>query len=207
MITLVVARHGNTFNPGETPRRVGARTDLPLTASGREQGVKVGRYLRRNGLIPQIAFTSPLKRTRETCELALLECKTKSDIVASEFLREIDYGPDENKTEEEVIARIGRKAIDDWNESAIVPPGWRVDPDELIEGWREFAASIAADITRETAFAVTSNGIARFLPYILEKEDFDNFTACYKLKVSTGALCIFCHDGLKWRLRDWNLMP
>jgi transcriptional regulator GlxA family with amidase domain len=31
MTTLIIARHGNTFEDGETPRRVGARTDLPLS--------------------------------------------------------------------------------------------------------------------------------------------------------------------------------
>ena len=31
MTTLVVIRHGNTFEADEEPRRVGARTDLPLT--------------------------------------------------------------------------------------------------------------------------------------------------------------------------------
>ena len=30
MKTLIIARHGNTFRPGETPTRVGSRTDLPL---------------------------------------------------------------------------------------------------------------------------------------------------------------------------------
>ena len=31
---LILARHGNTFEAGETPVWVGAREDLPLTARG-----------------------------------------------------------------------------------------------------------------------------------------------------------------------------
>ena len=34
MTRLVIVRHGNTFEAGEPPRRIGARTDLPLTATG-----------------------------------------------------------------------------------------------------------------------------------------------------------------------------
>ena len=37
MTQLLIVRHGNTFETGETPRRVGLRTDLPLSSSGRKQ--------------------------------------------------------------------------------------------------------------------------------------------------------------------------
>ena len=32
--TLIVVRHGNTFNSGDTILRVGGATDLPLTEKG-----------------------------------------------------------------------------------------------------------------------------------------------------------------------------
>ena len=54
MITLVIARHGNTFESGETPRRVGARTDLPLTEKGRQQAQAIGHYLKEHDLIPDV---------------------------------------------------------------------------------------------------------------------------------------------------------
>ena len=34
---LIIARHGNTFDAGDIPTRVGRRTDLPLVASGEAQ--------------------------------------------------------------------------------------------------------------------------------------------------------------------------
>ena len=37
MTTLIIARHGNTFDKGDIPTRVGARTDLPLVEKGRAQ--------------------------------------------------------------------------------------------------------------------------------------------------------------------------
>ena len=39
---LLLARHGNTFDKGDKVVWVGARTDLPLTAKGREQARALG---------------------------------------------------------------------------------------------------------------------------------------------------------------------
>ena len=39
----MIVRHGNTFRAGETPTRVGARTDLPLVEE--ERARSAGRYL------------------------------------------------------------------------------------------------------------------------------------------------------------------
>ena len=46
---LVIVRHGNTFRAGETPTRVGARTDLPLVEE--ERARSSGRYLREKGIV------------------------------------------------------------------------------------------------------------------------------------------------------------
>ena len=76
------------------------------------------------------------------------------------FLREIDYGPDENRPEEDVIARIGKPALDAWERDSIPPPGWRVDPAAIIGNWQE----VFSDLVEEEGdhLIVTSNGIARF---------------------------------------------
>ena len=71
MKTLIIARHGNTFRPGETPTRVGAGTDLPLVEEERARGV--GKYLKNKGLIPSKIYAAPLRRTMETARLAAAE--------------------------------------------------------------------------------------------------------------------------------------
>ncbi len=62
---LLLARHGNTFNKGDKVVWVGARTDLPLTAKGREQAQALGQAL--VPFAPQIkrVVSGPLLRTRE----------------------------------------------------------------------------------------------------------------------------------------------
>lgn len=203
MTTLIIARHGNTFGPEDTPTRVGARTDLPLVEKGREQAKAIGKYLNENRLIPDVIYTSHLKRTIQTAEIAIKESGVTNPIYNLDIFNEIDYGPDENKTEDEVIARIGEKAIKDWDEHAIVPDGWIVDPPEIIRNWHNFADQICAHDDDETVLVVTSNGIARFAPHLTG--DFEGFAANHKIKLSTGALAILKHEQGFWAIQDWNI--
>lgn len=203
--TLIIARHGNTFGPSDTPTRVGARTDLPLVEKGLEQARALGRYLKENKLIPDVVYSSHLKRTKEMAEVAIRESGVTNPVFALDIFNEIDYGPDENKTEEAVIARIGEQAIKDWDESAIVPEGWKVDPQEIIQNWTGFAEQISAHHDNETVLVVTSNGIARFAPHLTN--NFEGFAAKHKIKLSTGALAIFRYENGAWHIKEWNIRP
>ncbi len=230
MTTLIIARHGNTFNPDDTPTRVGARTDLPLVEKGREQARALGRYIKEHNLIPDVVYSSKLRRTIQTAEIAIKETGVSNPIFQLDIFNEIDYGPDENKPEEEVIARIGADAIKAWDEHAIVPVGWQACPQDIIQSWYDFAAQIIKpchperregsnllkidpslatlvqdDKTEDIVLVVTSNGIARFAPYITG--DFDAFRRSYPLKLSTGALGILKHTSLGWSVKNWNIRP
>ena len=205
MTTLIIARHGNTFETGETPRRVGLRTDLPLTAKGREQAAAIGRWIKTQQLVPDVVYCSQLKRTRETAEIAIRETGYKQPVYPLDIFNEIDYGPDENKTEDDVIARIGARALKDWDEKAAVPPGWNADPAKIILDWQGFAEQVRLHDDNETAFVVTSNGIARFAPYITG--DFEGFRKTHDLKIATGAVCVMQWDGIRWRVEHWNAKP
>ena len=155
--TLIILRHGNTFDRGDTVTRVGARTDLPLSASGRVQVDALAGYFAGQPPFDQI-LAGPLKRTLETADAIAGD----AIVTPCQGLREIDYGPDENRPEAEVVVRLGEKAIRTWDEDAVVPPGWKVDPDALIAMWRERFRAVAALPDGARVLAVTSNGVARF---------------------------------------------
>ncbi|HQS95124.1 MAG: histidine phosphatase family protein [Novosphingobium sp. 17-62-19] len=157
---LVIVRHGNTFNAGEPPRRIGARTDLPLTPEGMAQADALGRHFAHRGWHFARTLTSPLLRTRQTVAAILAAQATPTSLESAEFLREIDHGPDENLTEPEVVARIGQPALTAWDEHAIVPPGWTVDADRRIGAWQALLDALALD--QSPILLVTSNGAARF---------------------------------------------
>ena len=205
MTTLIIARHGNTFESGEKPRRVGARTDLPLTEKGRMQGRAIGLWLKENKLMPDVVYSSTLSRTVETAKLAVQETGVKQPVYQLAIFNEIDYGPDEDKTEDDVIARIGAPAIKAWDEHAIVPDGWKADPTAIIQNWVGFGHRIREHDDNEVILAVTSNGIARFAPHLTG--DFEGFAATHDLKIATGALGILRYADGRWVVESWNIKP
>jgi 2,3-bisphosphoglycerate-dependent phosphoglycerate mutase len=203
---LLIARHGNTFGPGDVVKRVGT-TDLSLVDIGLLQGQKLGAYLKQKNLIPDVIFTSKLKRAIQTAEQAQSAMQTHLRIEALSIFNEIDYGPDENQPEENVIARVGAEALKAWEANAKVPNGWKVDPAEIIKNWQDFSVQLVQNFAGKTILVVTSNGIARFAPYLTG--DFMAFTKQYGIKISTGSLCIFEKNASSegWNCLHWNVKP
>lgn len=205
MTTLIIARHGNTFGPDDTVTYVGARTDLPLVDSGREQAKKIGQWLKEHNKIPDVIYASQLQRAQETAKIAIKESGVPNPVYTLDIFNEIDYGPDENKTKEEVFARIGEKAHKDWEERSIIPDGWKVEKTQIIQNWIKFAEQISAHDDNETVLVVTSNGIARFAPHITG--DYESFAASHKPKMATGGLSVLTCQGNRWEIKDWNIKP
>lgn len=202
---LVIARHGNTFGPGDVVTRVGGRTDLLLVESGFEQGRKLGRALKERGLVPVQMFTSAMQRTIGTAEKAM---ETIGHTIPSEIVHgfnEIDYGPDENRPEDEVRARVGEDAIKLWDEKAIAPADWIVDVPGLKQAWRDFGERLLREFSGKTVLLVTHNGIARFAEALTK--DGQSAYGDKGLKLSTGAFGVFEHDGTTWVCKDWNVKP
>jgi probable phosphoglycerate mutase len=192
--TLYIVRHGNTFDPGDVVTRVGGRTDLPLSVSGRAQAQKLREHFGSQALHWTTARSGPLKRTRETAQAILAADSMAPDLQTDLFLREIDYGPDENRPEDEVIARIGKPALEAWERELLVPPGWRADPAAITGNWQE----LFSDLSKLPGphLIVTSNGIARFALAAANAKGQD-------AKLSTAAYGIIELDG-EPKVLAWN---
>jgi broad specificity phosphatase PhoE len=191
---LYVVRHGNTFDKGDIVTRVGGRTDLPLSTSGKAQAEALARHF---ASIPfATARSGPLKRTRETARAILAAQANPPELTTDLFLREIDYGPDENRPEEDVVARIGKAALDAWERDSIVPPGWRVDTQALIGNWQETFAELRDRPGNH--LIVTSNGIARFA---LNAAGAPRNEA----KLATAAWGVLALEGGEAKVEAWNV--
>lgn len=162
MSRIVICRHANTFDKGDTLRRVGARTDMPLSSSGKVQAKLLAQQFssEKTNFNFVRAYCSSLQRTKITGETILPEGHSIQTLTSLPFLTEIDYGIDENKTEDEVINRLGLEAIKLWDEKAIPPKGWNVEPEAIIKSWRELFNKLRA-LSGDT-LVVSSNGITRF---------------------------------------------
>ncbi|XKM14589.1 histidine phosphatase family protein [Orbaceae bacterium ac157xtp] len=223
MKRLIIVRHGNTFTAQQTPTRVGCHTDLPLVET--QLGKNIGLYLAKQNIKLDRVFAAPLKRTMQTAQLIINELKQKLTVEPIHDFIEIDYGPDENQIEDNVILRLGKVSlqqqgitnptteqiiqagqavIEQWNKNAIVPFDWVVDVDKIIHSWQHFANNIPDN---QTQLVVSSNGIIRFAPHILTAKNYERFIANESLKVKTGSLCVFEYDQGEWECKKWNQRP
>jgi broad specificity phosphatase PhoE len=106
MREIWLVRHGET-EWSRTGAHTG-RTDLPLTAAGRENAAALGGYLARYlaGRQFSMVLCSPMERARETCRLAGF-----GDVAQTEpNLCEWDYGDFEGRTTAEI-----QKEIPGWS--------------------------------------------------------------------------------------------
>ncbi|MEP3655148.1 MAG: histidine phosphatase family protein [Litorimonas sp.] len=189
---VYIVRHGNTFDKGDVILRVGGKTDLPLSSSGRLQAERLAEALQAVDFVA--AYSSDLKRTRQTAETLL----GQQNYRLAEFLTEIDYGPDEGLPETEVIARIGSESLKRWDEKAIPPEGWKVDVDGLTTAWKAFLASCDP---RSNTLVVTSNGVARFLLDVVASD------MAVPLKLRTGSYGIIDLTAKGPILVGWDIRP
>lgn len=202
MTRIVICRHGNTFDKGDVITRVGARTDLPLSTSGIAQSKALAAHFSPSisGFTFTKAYCSILQRTHHTGDMILSSGHPLRDLKILSFLTEIDYGVDENKAEEDVVTRLGRDAITLWDEKAIPPQGWKVNPAALIQSWIKFFESCQKQ--EGDILVVTSNGIARFA-----LDAVDEIVVDAPRKLRTAAYGIIEIKNGKSRVASWDVRP
>ena len=206
---LILARHGNTFDAGDKIVWVGARTDLPLTAKGREQAAVLGSALA--GAAPRIkrVIAGPLKRTQEHAGLVAAKIGLGDSVETDERLREIDYGLWEAKSADEIEALGGKCELAAWNERGTWPhsPGWSPPEETVAANIRHLAGELAQTLAYDdAALLVTSNGVLKFFLKIVPGA-FEEKALKSALKVATGACCALQYDEKGWRVLFWNRPP
>lgn len=204
MTDIYVVRHGNTFNMGDVVTRVGARTDLALSQSGRAQAEALAAHFAI--LAPKgfsAAYCSPLRRTRDTAEAILAATRAAPSLTEIEFLREVDYGPDENRPEDEVVQRIGDAALHAWEADAVPPEGWAIEPEKIRADWADFLTELSREEADRPVLIVTSNGIARFVLDVIAHPN----GRPHSIKLKTGAYGVIETAPARPFLRSWNIRP
>jgi len=203
---LVLARHGNTFGPEDTPVWVGASQDLPLTDRGLDQSRAIGDALRRTGRTPGRILAGPLKRTRIGAELAGKACSFSGEIEIDDRLREINYGAWGGKSDAEISGQWGEAAITDWRERSIAPPGagWTPSPETLRVNARAVFDTITKDRSdRRIVLVMTSNGVLRYFHALLACQD----TPIKNAGMKTGHMSAARITADSRTLLAWNTAP
>lgn len=153
---IYLIRHGQ-IDYGNEKRYIGV-TDLPLSEAGIRQVTRLKEYFA--GIEIEKAFTSPLKRCRQTAEI-LLEGSSISREVIDE-LREINMGEWENQTIDHIKERFSamyekRGA----NIDTFIPPGGESFA-QLQERVMPAFAHIAAN-TSGNALIISHAGVNRVI--------------------------------------------
>lgn len=203
---LILARHGNTFGPDDTPVWVGAHEDLPLVDAGLEQSREIGRGLTAAGVVPDRIIAGPLKRTRTGAKLAAEHCGFSGEIEIDDRLREIDYGVWGGKSDAEIAEHWGADAIEAWRERSIVPAGagWRPSVETLKANARAVYDAATRDRDEDVAvLVVTSNGVLRYFHALLAGQAARPEDA----KVKTGRLGAARIIAGGPELLCWNVEP
>ncbi len=204
-MTLIFARHGNTFEANETPRIVGAHEDLALTQKGEEQARAVGEALKAAGLQLKTIVSGPLIRTRRFAEIVAERTGFSGDVRIDERLRELDFGAWSGLSDDDVAERFGQEALEDWRKHGRphASSGWSPAEETVRANLRSLASDLAA---AEPALCVTSNGVLR---YAMEL-DPSAFALTGKdggFRVKTGRVCAFRREGGELRIAFWDAAP
>lgn len=200
MSKILLARHGNTFGPGDKVVWVGAREDLPLVEKGEQQAAALGEALRDAGLTPAHIVCGPLKRTRRAAEIVSELTGFDGDVLIDERLREIDYGSWGGKSCDEIIAEFGAEAREEWDLHHRRPAGADWSPSEDTLRSHALASMAAAAELDGLTVVITSNGILRYMYNALTGPDAD-------VKVKTGNLCAVEISGNSGTRLFWNEKP
>ncbi|XSG83630.1 MAG: 2,3-bisphosphoglycerate-dependent phosphoglycerate mutase [Methyloligella sp. ZOD6] len=121
--TLVLVRHGQS-EWNEANLFTGWR-DVGLTPLGIQEAEKAGRALKKAGLRFDLAFTSVLRRAKDTCRLILAELGQASiPVIEAPALNERHYGDLCGLNKAEAAERWGEDQVHIWRRSYdATPPG------------------------------------------------------------------------------------
>jgi len=121
MHKLVLVRHGeSTWNK---ENRFTGWTDVDLSEKGMEEAKEGGRYLREQGFVFDVAYTSVLKRAIKTLNIILEELDLLwIPVYKSWRLNERHYGALQGLNKAETAAKFGEEQVKIWRRSYDVPP-------------------------------------------------------------------------------------
>jgi probable phosphoglycerate mutase len=151
-------RHGETVWNHE--RRFTTRTDVPLSEAGEAQAAEAARRLAKTGI--DRIYSSPLGRARATAEAVAAGRSPAPEVLVDERLTEIDAGPFEGKTEEELAAGPLAAAFARWHSDAApeFPEGTETFDDALARAAAFLDERSGAD---GTTLVVTHGSLARLM--------------------------------------------
>ena len=117
---LILVRHGQSVYNLEN--RFTGWKNVDLTPKGENEAIYAGEILNKNGILPNIAFTSELKRAQDTLSIILNKMNISIPIKKNIALNERDYGSLIGQNKSEAAKKFGIEQVQKWRRSYDDPP-------------------------------------------------------------------------------------
>ncbi len=159
--TLVLLRHGNS--EWNTKNLFTGWVDVDLSEQGRSEAKRAGQLIAESGIVPDIQYTSLLKRAIHTADIALTEADLDwLPVKRSWRLNERHYGALQGKDKAQTLAEFGEEQFMTWRRSFDVPPPPLDDDSEFSQAHDRRYAHIDGELPRTESLKLV---IDRMLPY------------------------------------------
>jgi 2,3-bisphosphoglycerate-dependent phosphoglycerate mutase len=161
--TLVLLRHGES--EWNALNLFTGWVDVDLTEKGRAEAVRGGQLMVEHGLLPDVVYTSVLRRAINTANLALDEADRHWIGVHRDWrLNERHYGALQGLDKAETKAKYGEEQFMAWRRSYDNPP----PPIERGSKFSQDRDPRYADIGGGPLTECLADVVARFVPYYTE---------------------------------------
>jgi 2,3-bisphosphoglycerate-dependent phosphoglycerate mutase len=160
---LVLLRHGES--EWNASNQFTGWVDVDLTEKGRREAVRGGQLLREHDLLPDVLYTSLLRRAISTAHLALDSAdRLWIPVRRSWRLNERHYGALQGLNKAETKAQYGDEQFMTWRRSYDTPP----PPIEKGSQYSQDADPRYVDIGGGPLTECLADVVVRFLPYFTD---------------------------------------
>lgn len=144
MKRIILLRHGQSV--WNLENRFTGWTDVELTAQGRDEAADAGRLMHDAGLLPDIAFTSYLRRAIHTLQLSLASMERDwIPVIKDWHLNERHYGTLQGLDKADTARRYGDEQVYRWRRSFDVTPPPITADDPRYPGFDPRYSALAQD--------------------------------------------------------------
>jgi 2,3-bisphosphoglycerate-dependent phosphoglycerate mutase len=180
MATLVLLRHGES--EWNALNLFTGWVDVPLTGKGIDEAKRAGELLAEHRVLPDVVYTSLLRRAINTANIALdVADRHWIPVVRDWRLNERHYGALQGKNKAQIRDEYGDEQFMQWRRSYDVPPPPIEPGSEFSQDADPRYAGVAAPLTECLADVV-----ARMVPY---------FTSTIAADLSAGKTVVVAAHG------------
>ncbi|OMH37570.1 phosphoglyceromutase [Tersicoccus sp. Bi-70] len=159
--TLILLRHGQS--DWNEKNLFTGWVDVPLTDQGRAEATRGGELLAQRGLLPDVLYTSLLRRAIVTADLALDAADRLWIPVKRDWrLNERHYGALQGKDKAQTLAEFGEDQFMLWRRSYDTPPPPIDDEDQFSQAHDPRYADLGDDVPRTECL---KDVLERLMPY------------------------------------------